>query len=95
MEGVPICKPYYESLATPYKDHNTWEIVYYPSSIALGRPIFMVVILKTPNLPLQNFFHCDVDLLVVSFNYAPRSGYPLRVVELVFDALCALPLLET
>ena len=54
----------------------------------------MVVILKTPNLPLQTFFHCDVDMLVVSFDYVPRSGYPLRVQELVVDALCSLPLLE-
>ena len=54
----------------------------------------MVVVLKTPNLQLQKFFHCDVDLLVVSFGFAPRSSYPLRVGELVVDALCALPLLE-
>ena len=54
----------------------------------------MVVALKTPNLQLQNLFHSDVDLLVVSFDSVPRSGYPLRVVELVIDALCALPLLE-
>jgi hypothetical protein len=74
--------------------HSTWEIVYYPSLIALGIPVCMVVILKTPNLPLENFFHCDVDLLVVSFDSMPRLGYPLRVVELVVDALCALPLLE-
>ena len=54
----------------------------------------MVVIFKTPNLPLQTFFHCDVDLLIVSFDSAPRSSYLLRVGELVVDALCALPLLE-
>ena len=39
----------------------------------------MVVVLKKPNLQLQKFFHCDVDLLVVSFNNAPRLGYLLRV----------------
>ena len=50
----------------------------------------MVVILKKPNFPLQNVFHCDVDLLIVSFDSMPRSSYPLRVVELVVDALCAL-----
>ena len=54
----------------------------------------MVVIIKALNLPLQNFFHYDVDLLVVSFNSTPRSGYPLRVVELVVDDLCDVPLLE-
>ena len=52
----------------------------------------MVVALKTPNLTPQNFFHCDVDLLVVSSDYVP--SYPLRVGELVVDALCALALLE-
>ena len=54
----------------------------------------MVVILKTPNLPLQNFFHYDVDLLVVTFNSMPRSGYPLRVIKLVVDSICVVPLLE-
>ena len=54
----------------------------------------MVVVLKKPNIQLQNFFHYDVDLLVVSFDYVPRSGYLLRVGELVVDSLCALPLLE-
>jgi len=54
----------------------------------------MVVTLKTPNLPIRNFFHYDVDLLVVSFDFVPRSGYPLGVGELVVDALCALALLE-
>ena len=54
----------------------------------------MVVTLKSPNLPLQNFFHCAADMLVVSFDSRPRSSYPLRVVELVVDALCSFPLLE-
>ena len=54
----------------------------------------MVITLKTPNLPLQNFFHYDDDLLVVSFDSTLRSSYPLRVRELGVDALCALPLLE-
>ena len=54
----------------------------------------MVVVLKKPNLQLQNFFHYDADLLVVSFDSAPGSGYLLRVGELVVDSLCALPLLE-
>ena len=54
----------------------------------------MVVILKTLNLPLQNFFHYDDDLLIVSFDFAPRSGYPLIVVELVVDVVCTPPLLE-
>jgi hypothetical protein len=54
----------------------------------------MVVTLKTPNLPLQNFFRCDANMLVVSFDFVPRSGYPLRVGELVVDAPCSLALLE-
>ena len=54
----------------------------------------MVVVLKKPNLQLQNFFHYDVDLLVVSFDSTPGLGYLLRVGELVGDSLCALPLLE-
>jgi hypothetical protein len=54
----------------------------------------MVVVLKKPNLQLQNFFHYDVDLLIVSFDSVPWLGYVLRVGELVVDSLCALPLLE-
>ena len=53
----------------------------------------MVVVLKKPNLQLQNFFHYDVDMLVVSFNYAIGSGYLLRVGELVVDSLCFLRVL--
>jgi len=33
----------------------------------------------------QNFLHCDVDLLIVSFNSAPKWNYPLNVGELVVD----------
>ena len=54
----------------------------------------MVVAVKIPSLPHQNFSHCDVDLPIVSFNFAPNLGYPLGVRELVFDARCDLPLLE-
>ena len=54
----------------------------------------MVVASKTPNLQLQNFFHCNADLLVASFDFVPGLGYPLRVGELVVDDLCAFPLLE-
>jgi hypothetical protein len=54
----------------------------------------MVVVLKIPNPLLQNFFHYDVDLLVVSCDFVPWSGCPLRVGELVVDARCDLPLLE-
>ena len=42
----------------------------------------------------QNFFHCDVDLPIVSFYSVPMWGYPLRVGKLVIDAQCDLPLLE-
>jgi hypothetical protein len=55
----------------------------------------MVVVLKKPNPLLQNFFHYDVDLLVVSCDSVPWLGCPLRFGELVVDAQCDLPLLET
>jgi hypothetical protein len=54
----------------------------------------MVIVLKTPNPLLQNFFHCDVDLLVVSCDSMPWSGFPLIFGELVVDARCDIPLLE-
>lgn len=54
----------------------------------------MVVVLKKPNLQLQNFFHYNADMLVVSFDFARGLGYLFRVGELVVDALCSLPLLE-
>ena len=54
----------------------------------------MVVVVKIPNLLHQNFSRCDVDLLVVSFDFVPKSGYPLRVGEIIADARCDLPLLE-
>jgi hypothetical protein len=54
----------------------------------------MVVVLKTPNPLLKNFFHYDVDLLVVSCDSVPWSGCPLIFRELVVDARCDLPLLE-
>ena len=54
----------------------------------------MVVAVKIPSLPHQNFSRCDVDLPVVSFNFVPNLGYPLRVGEILVDARCDLPLLE-
>jgi hypothetical protein len=54
----------------------------------------MVVVLKTPSPLLQNFFHYDVDLLVVSCDSMPWSGCPLRFGEFVVDSRCDLPLLE-
>ena len=54
----------------------------------------MVVAIKIPSLPHQNFSHCDVDLLVISFDFVPNLGYPLRVGELLVDSRCDLPLLE-
>ena len=54
----------------------------------------MVVAVKIPSLLHQNFSGCDVDLPVVSFDFAPKLGYPLRVGELVVDARCDLTLLE-
>ena len=54
----------------------------------------MVVVLKTRSPLLQNFFHCDVDLLVVSCDSVSWSGCPLIFGELVVDARCDLPLFE-
>ena len=54
----------------------------------------MVVGVKIPSHLDQKLFHCDVDLPVVSFNYVPNLGYPLRVGEPLADAWCDLPLLE-
>ena len=54
----------------------------------------MVVAVGIPNHLHQNFFHCDVDLPIVSFYYAPTRGYPLRVGGFVDDARCDVPLLE-
>ena len=54
----------------------------------------MVVAVKIPNILHQNFSRCDVDLLVVSFDFVPNLGYPLRVGELVVNARCELAILE-
>ena len=54
----------------------------------------MLVAVKIPNPPHKNFSHCDVDLPIVSFDFVPNLGYPLRVGELVFYARCDPPLLE-
>ena len=35
---------------------------------------------------------CDVDIHVVSFDFAPNLGYPFRVGELFVDARCDLQL---
>ena len=54
----------------------------------------MVVAVKIPSCLHQNFFRCDVDLPVVSLDFVPKLGYPLRVEELFVDSRCDLPLLE-
>ena len=54
----------------------------------------MVVAIKIPSLLHQNFSRCDVDLPIVSFDFVPKSGYPLRVREILADTRCDLPLLE-
>jgi hypothetical protein len=53
----------------------------------------MVVVLKTPNTLLQNFFHYDANLLVLSCDYVPWSGCPLRFGEVVVDSRFDLPLI--
>ena len=54
----------------------------------------MVVAVKIPSLLYQNFSRCNVDFPVVSFNFEPNLGYPLRVGELFVDAQCDITLLE-
>jgi len=54
----------------------------------------MVVAIKIPIRLHQNFFRCDGDLPVVSFDFALERSYPLKVGELIIDARCDLPLLE-
>ena len=54
----------------------------------------MVVAVKIPNILHQNFSYCDVDLPIVSFDFVPNLGCPLRVGELVVNARCDPPLLE-
>ena len=54
----------------------------------------MVVVVKIPSLLHQNISHYDVDLPIVSFDYLSNLGYALRVVELVIDSQCDLPLHE-
>jgi hypothetical protein len=46
----------------------------------------MVLVLKTTNPLIKNFFHYNIDLLVVSCEYVPWSVCPLRFGELVVDA---------
>ena len=46
----------------------------------------MVVAVKTSSILHENFSRCDVDIHVVSFDFVPNLGYPLRVGELVVDA---------
>ena len=54
----------------------------------------MVVAVKIPSLLHQNISHCDIDLPIVSFDFVPNLGYPLRVGELLVDARCDIPLRE-
>ena len=54
----------------------------------------MVVAVKIPSFLHQNFSRYDVDLPIVSFDFVPNLGYPLRVGELLVDARCDLPLLQ-
>ena len=54
----------------------------------------MVVAVKIPSLPHHNFSHFDADLPVVSFDFVPNLGYPLRVGELLVDVQFDPPLLE-
>ena len=46
----------------------------------------MAVAVKIHSLLHQNLSRDDVDLHVISFDFVPNSGYPLRVGELLVDA---------
>ena len=54
----------------------------------------MVVAVKIPNLLHQNLSDYDIDLPIVSFDFVPNLGYPLRVGEIFVDVQCDLPLLK-
>ena len=54
----------------------------------------MVVAVKITSILHKKFSCCNVDLPVVSFDFVPNSGYPLRVAKLIVDARCELKLLE-
>ena len=95
VKEAPICMPQYQSFATPFKDHNTLMIIYYPSYISWGAFVYMVVAIKISNHLHQKFFHCDVDMSVVSFDFAPKRDYCLKVGELVVDVGCDVSLLES
>ena len=54
----------------------------------------MVLDVKIRSLLHKNVSRRNVDLLIVSFDFVPNLGHPLRVGELVVDARYDLPLLE-
>ena len=54
----------------------------------------MIVAIKIPSPLHQNFSRWDIDLPVVSLDFVPHLGYPLRVGELIVDARCDIPLLQ-
>ena len=54
----------------------------------------MLVAIKIPSILHKSFSRCDVNLPVISFDFVPNLGYPLRVGELLVDAQCDLPFLE-
>jgi hypothetical protein len=66
MDETPICKTYYQLCATLYRDRSTWMLIYLSSFVASKKSNCMVASSKIPNPLLQNYFHYDVDFLVVS-----------------------------
>ena len=60
------CMPYYQSSTTLYKDHSPWVLIYCHYLVDWWTSICKVEASKIPNPLLQNSFHCNVDLLVVS-----------------------------
>ena len=53
METTLISNPYFQSYATPYRDHSTWILIYFSSLLAWGMFVCMGVDLEIPNPPLQ------------------------------------------
>ena len=82
-EDVPICNPYYQS----------WVLIYCPS-FSWGKFLCIVVASEISNLPLQNFFRRDVDLLVISSYFMIYPSCPSIVVQLIVSVIHNLPQLE-
>jgi len=84
METTTICKPYFQTFSKPYRGNNIWVLIYFPSFIAWGTSVYMVVSSKIPNLPLQIPFRCDVYILVVSSYFGHNQVFLQYLENLLF-----------